>query len=91
MWEPQPLTTLRPSKACRGENFTLPFYYLQYSLLPTAGGELSIRAIQNCFSHCGYKHSDLEMPNKADSENDVILKMHHVGTYEEFSCIVNSL
>jgi hypothetical protein len=23
MWEPQPLTTLRASKACRGENFTL--------------------------------------------------------------------
>jgi hypothetical protein len=22
MWEPQPLTTLRVSKACRGENFT---------------------------------------------------------------------
>jgi hypothetical protein len=26
MWEPQPLTTLRASKACRGENFT---FYLQ--------------------------------------------------------------
>jgi hypothetical protein len=25
MWELQPLTTLRASKACRGENFTLPF------------------------------------------------------------------
>jgi hypothetical protein len=25
MWEPQPLTTLRASKACRGENFT--FYF----------------------------------------------------------------
>jgi hypothetical protein len=24
MWEPQPLTTLRASKACRRENFTLP-------------------------------------------------------------------
>jgi hypothetical protein len=28
MWEPQPLTTLRASKACRGENFTLPLYTL---------------------------------------------------------------
>jgi hypothetical protein len=27
MWEPQPLTTLRASKACRGENFTLTLYY----------------------------------------------------------------
>jgi hypothetical protein len=29
MWEPQPLTTLRASKACRGENFTLPFLCFQ--------------------------------------------------------------
>jgi hypothetical protein len=26
MWEPQPLTTLRASKACRGENFTFTLY-----------------------------------------------------------------
>jgi hypothetical protein len=31
------------------------------------------------------------MPKKADSENDVILEMHIVGNYEEFSCISNSL
>jgi hypothetical protein len=31
------------------------------------------------------------MPDKADSKNDVILEMHHVGNYEEFSCIDNSL
>jgi hypothetical protein len=30
------------------------------------------------------------MLDKADSENDVILEMHH-GNYEEFSCIDNSL
>jgi hypothetical protein len=30
------------------------------------------------------------MPNKDDRENDVILEMHHVGNYEEFSCINNS-
>jgi hypothetical protein len=28
MWEPQPLTTLRASKACRGENFTLPLMFV---------------------------------------------------------------
>jgi hypothetical protein len=28
MWEPQPLTTLRASKACRGENFTFTFIYI---------------------------------------------------------------
>jgi hypothetical protein len=33
MWEPQPLTTLRASKACRGENFT--FYYSGGSLKVT--------------------------------------------------------
>jgi hypothetical protein len=27
MWEPQPLTTLRASKACRRESFTLPLPY----------------------------------------------------------------
>jgi hypothetical protein len=26
------------------------------------------------------------MPNKADSETDVILEMYHTGNYEEFSC-----
>jgi hypothetical protein len=31
------------------------------------------------------------MPDKADSENHVILEMHHVGNYEEFSCINSSL
>jgi hypothetical protein len=30
MWEPQPLTTLKASKACRGENFT--FIYSEYWL-----------------------------------------------------------
>jgi hypothetical protein len=27
MWKPQPLTTLRASKACRGENFTFTFTF----------------------------------------------------------------
>jgi hypothetical protein len=27
----------------------------------------------------------------ADSENIVILEMHHVGNYEAFPCIYNSL
>jgi hypothetical protein len=31
------------------------------------------------------------MPNKADSENDVILEMHHIWNYEDFSCISSSL
>jgi hypothetical protein len=31
------------------------------------------------------------MSNKADSENDVKLEMHHVGNYNNFSCIDNSL
>jgi hypothetical protein len=38
--------------------------------------------IQNCFTHCGFEHSDLEMSNKANSENDVILE---ISNYEEFS------
>jgi hypothetical protein len=31
------------------------------------------------------------MQNKVDGENDVILEMHDVGNYKEFSCIVNGL
>jgi hypothetical protein len=31
------------------------------------------------------------MPNKANNEKDIILEMHHVGNYEEVSCIDNSL
>jgi hypothetical protein len=32
---------------------------------------LSTKTIQNCFTHCGFKHPDLDMPNKTDSENYV--------------------
>jgi hypothetical protein len=52
---------------------------------------VSTKTIQNGFAHCGFEHSGLEMLNKADSENYVIMEMHHVGKYEEFSCIDNSL
>jgi hypothetical protein len=31
------------------------------------------------------------MPDKANSENDIILEMHHFGNHEEFTCIGNSL
>jgi hypothetical protein len=34
MWEPQPLTTLRASKACRGENF-LPFTFTIHTYIHT--------------------------------------------------------
>jgi hypothetical protein len=47
---------------------------------------VSNKTIQKCFAHCRFKHSDLEMLNKADSEDD-ILETHHIGNYEEFSCI----
>jgi hypothetical protein len=33
MWEPQPLTTLRASKACRGENFTFYLYLVNVNIL----------------------------------------------------------
>jgi hypothetical protein len=48
---------------------------------------VSTKTIQNCFARCGFKHSYLEMLNKADSENDIILEIHHGGNYEQFSCI----
>jgi hypothetical protein len=52
---------------------------------------VSARTIQNCFAPCDFKHSDLEMPNEADSEKGILLVMHHVRNYEPFSCIDNSL
>jgi hypothetical protein len=63
----------------------------QYSLLLIVGVRVSIRTIQNCFSHCCFKHSDLEMLNKASGENDVTLEMHYMGYYDEFSRIDISL
>jgi hypothetical protein len=47
--------------------------------------------IQNCFAHCCFKHSDLEMPSKVDSENGVMLEMHHFGNYKQFSFIDSSV
>jgi hypothetical protein len=52
---------------------------------------VSTKTILNCLAHCGIKHSCLVRPNKEDSENYVMLEMHHVGSYEEFSCIDNGL
>jgi hypothetical protein len=46
---------------------------------------LSTETIQNCFADCGFKQSNLEMSNKVDVENDILLEMHHVGNYKEFS------
>jgi hypothetical protein len=39
MWEPQPLTTLRTSKACRGENFTF------YKLSPLVIADIERKAV----------------------------------------------
>jgi hypothetical protein len=41
---------------------------------------VSTKTIQNCLLPV-VLNTDLEMPNKTDSENDVILEMHH-GNYE---------
>jgi hypothetical protein len=59
-------------------------FYKQRSLFTVSWHRGNTNIIQNCFGHCGFKHLDLEMPNKADGENDVILETHHVGNYEEF-------
>jgi hypothetical protein len=62
---------------------------VQVQFIADSWRRVSTKTIQICFAHCGFKHSDLQMPNKADSENDVILEMHHVGNYEGFSRIFN--
>jgi hypothetical protein len=52
---------------------------------------VSSKTIQNCFAHCDFKHSDLEILTKPNSENDIILEIHHARNYKDFSCINNSL
>jgi hypothetical protein len=41
---------------------------------------VSTKTIQNCFAHSSFKHIGLEMPNMANSENDILLQMH-IGNY----------
>jgi hypothetical protein len=52
---------------------------------------ISTKTIEKSSDHCGLNTHHLDMPNKADSEIDVMLETHHVGHYEEFSCIESSL
>jgi hypothetical protein len=49
------------------------------------------KTIHSCFAHHGFRHSDLEMPNKNNSKNGVIFEMHHVRNYEKFLCTDNSV
>jgi hypothetical protein len=44
MWEPQPLTTLRASKACRGENFT--FTFLIFGMGPSCYKHVTERMVR---------------------------------------------
>jgi hypothetical protein len=53
--------------------------------------EISSKTIQNCFAHCGFKHSSLEIQNTTDIENEAIFDLQCVRNYEEFVCINNSL
>jgi hypothetical protein len=53
MWEPQPLTTLRASKACRGENFTFTLPELKIRFEDV---DMNRRIIKN-----GYKINMMEV------------------------------
>jgi hypothetical protein len=48
-------------------------------LIAVSWQRVSTKTVQNCCAHCSFKHSDLQMLNTADSENDVTLEMHHIG------------
>jgi hypothetical protein len=45
------------------------------------GRRVNTKTIQNCFAHCGLKHSELEMANKANGGNDMEM---HVGITMSF-------
>jgi hypothetical protein len=66
-------------------------FYKQHSLLLIVGKEYVPRPFRTALLTVVFKLSDSEMLNKANSENDIILEMHHVRNYEVFSYIDHSL
>lgn len=54
--------------------------------MPTVGEEQIPRPFVTTLLTEILNNQDLEMPNKADSENYIVLEMYHVENYEEFSC-----
>jgi hypothetical protein len=42
--------------------------------------EIGSKTIQNCFSHCGLKHSGLEMSETAKTEYETISEVQKLGT-----------
>jgi hypothetical protein len=66
MWEPQPLTTLRAFKACRGENFTFlpyPIHFLQNTTLCV----FRINPFQ-CFRQMKCKREQIELSQEEGIE-----------------------
>jgi hypothetical protein len=53
--------------------------------------EISSKTIQNCFSHCGLKHSGLEMSETAKSDYETISEVQKFWNYEEFEGIDNNV
>jgi hypothetical protein len=51
---------------------------------------VSTETVQNCFAYCDFKHSDLEMADKAHSEMTSYYK-YTTSKITKFSCIDNSL
>jgi hypothetical protein len=79
MWEPQPLTTLRASKACRGENFT----FLPYLLIPLCGD--LYRGIND------FKRDYQSRSNLVKDENGDLLADSHIilNTWKNYSQLLN--
>jgi hypothetical protein len=53
--------------------------------------EIGSKTIQNCFYHCGLKHSGLETPETAKTEYEAISEVQKVRNYEEFEGIDNNV
>jgi hypothetical protein len=58
--------------------------------LPIVGGKSKDQDHSEMFLLTGFKHSDLEMLNKANTENDIILELDNIRNYKEFSCNENN-
>jgi hypothetical protein len=53
--------------------------------------EIGSKTIQNCFSHCGLKHSGLGMPETAKGEYEAFSEVQKGRNYEEFEGIDNNV
>jgi hypothetical protein len=77
-YTPEAIQETLPTSSTANEVSAMTDLLQAAQIIADSWPRLSTKTIQNFCTHCGFKHSDLEMPNKVDSESGVIQEMHHV-------------